>query len=107
MNKFDLSGKIKLADLLLGLMKKNKITPYRLFKKSLGLRKDWQENYFSWGRSALYYLFKRLKFKKITFPAFTCPTLIEAAEKAGKEVILTEVDLDTFNLDINKIPLDG
>lgn len=104
MNKFDLVEKIRFFDLISALLKKSNRSPCQLLKEEINLGENWQENYFNWGRSALYYFFKSLKFKTITFPAFTCPTIVEPAEKAGKKVILTEIDLDTFNLNINKIP---
>lgn len=104
MNKFDIVEKIKPNDLLFVILKKSKTPPFGLLKKELKISKKWQENYFDWGRNALFYLFKYLKYKSIAFPAFTCPTLIQAAEAAGKEVILVEANLDTFNLDIKKIP---
>ena len=106
MSEFDLAEKIKVFDLIKALFRKSAISPYELLKKEINLEGNWQENYFNWGRSALYYFFKSLKHKTITFPAFTCPTIVEPAEKAGKKVILTEIDLNTFNLDINKIPKD-
>lgn len=104
MCKFDLSEKIKPTDLINALIDKSKVNPLGVLKKELKVSGDWQANYFNWGRNALYYLFKSLPYKTITFPAFTCPTIVEPAEQAGKEVILTEIDLDTFNLDIDKIP---
>lgn len=104
MSKFDVVEKIGCFDLMTAFLKKSKTSPYRLLKKDLFIAGDWQENYFDWGRNALFYLFKNLKYKKIAFPAFTCPTLIQAAEAAGKEIVLLEIDLNTFNLDIEKIP---
>jgi len=106
MSKFDLSLKIKSADLIREIFNQQKLDPFLLLKKKLKLDSKWQANYFNWGRNAFYYLFKSLPFKSITFPAFTCPTLTEAAEKAGKKVILTEIDLKTFNLEINEIPFE-
>jgi len=106
MNKFDIVEKINPADLIMALIEKDKLFPYQLLKKHLNISGDWQENYFNWGRNALYWLFKRLPYKTITFPAFTCPTLTWAAQKAGKNIVLAEIDLVTFNLDINKIPDD-
>jgi dTDP-4-amino-4,6-dideoxygalactose transaminase len=104
MSKFDLSEKIKLIDLINSLISESKVFPFELLQRKLNLSTNWQENYFSWGRNAFYYLFKSLPFKALTLPAFTCPTLTEAAEKANKKVVLTEIDLESFNLDINKIP---
>jgi len=104
MNKFDIVEKIKLTDLLKAELIRKSVSPYQLLQNKLGLAGNWHDNYFNWGRNALYYLFKNLNYQKIAFPAFTCPTLTEAAEKAGKKVVLVEADLNTFNLDINKIP---
>lgn len=104
MNKFDVVEKIGCFDLITAFLKKSKTSPYRLLKKDLFISGDWQENYLDWGRNALFCLFKKLDYKKIAFPAFTCPTLTQAAEAAGKKVDLLEVDLNTFNLDIDKIP---
>jgi len=104
MSKFDLIEKIRPVELLCLFKKSKHLLPFELIQPKLGLSLSWQPSYFNWGRNALYYLFKSLPYKEITFPAFTCPTLIKAAEQAGKKVILTEVDLKTFNIDINKIP---
>jgi dTDP-4-amino-4,6-dideoxygalactose transaminase len=104
MNKFDLSEKIGFINLTRALLEKRQASPYHFLKKELNISSVWQENYFNWGRNALYYLFKSLPFKTITLPAFTCSTLTQAAELAGKKVILTEIDMETFNLDLEKIP---
>lgn len=105
MAKFDLNLKINPADLLLELRGERAAPPDEILRRNLKISKKLKENYFNWGRNTLYHLFSSLPCKKITFPAFTCPTLIWAAEKAGKKVILAEIDLNTFNLDIEKIPL--
>lgn len=116
MSKFDLVERFNFWDLL---SSSKKITlPHELFKKE-GIIKDkainkinkinknnknkWQPYYFNWGRNALFFLFKNLPFKKISFPAFTCPTLTEAAEAAGKEIELLEINPKTFNLDLEKL----
>jgi len=105
MSKLDIVEKIKAKDLLSALFDKYSEKPFTLINQSMEVGNLWQENYFCWGRSALYYLFKSLPFKTISFPAFTCSTLVWAAEKAGKKVDLLEIDKNTFNIDINK--LDG
>ena len=58
--------------------------------------------YFNYGRTALYTLFQeRFAGKIIIFPSFICPSLIEAAVKAGVKPRLVDVSLEDFNLDIN------
>ncbi len=104
MSKFDLNLKIKPQALWEEILKKDSVLPHHHLQKIIKFNSYLKPNYFNWGRNALYYLFKSLPYTTITFPAFTCPTLIEAAEKAGKKVVLTEINLDTFNLDIDKIP---
>lgn len=106
MSKYDLVLKINPLDLITELKNEDIKLPHELLQRKLEIKSQWKANYFSWGRNGLYYLFKNLSYKKITFPAFTCPTLVEAAEKAGKIVVLTEIDLETFNLDIDKISND-
>ncbi|PIS09369.1 hypothetical protein COT75_01685 [Candidatus Beckwithbacteria bacterium CG10_big_fil_rev_8_21_14_0_10_34_10] len=106
MSKFDLNLKIHPSSLVEEVLNKKTVSPYLLLKKRLKLGTNWKESYFNWGRNALYYLFQSLPYKTITFPGFTCPTLVKSAEKAGKKIILTEVNLDTFNLDIEKIPIN-
>lgn len=106
MVKFDIVPKISFRLILKSIFKRPQVFPYQLLVKEKIISSSFPRNYyyFDWGRNALFYLFKYLKYKRIAFPAFTCPTLIQAAEAAGKEVILVEVNLDTFNLDIKKIP---
>jgi len=60
--------------------------------------------YFSYGRGALYTLFKE-KFagKEIIFPAFICPSIILAAVKAGAKPRFIDVSLNDFNLDAGLI----
>jgi len=106
MSKFDLVEKIRPIDLMDACKGNKRSLPFGIIRTKLGLSSNWQPSYFNWGRNALFYLFKSLPYRSITFPAFTCPTLIEVAEQAGKEVILVEIDLDTFNIDVNKIPLE-
>lgn len=104
MTKFDIVEKIKPADLISAFFKKASTSSYQLLKKEKIAAEGWSDNYFDWGRNALYWLFKSLKFKAVAFPEFTCPTLVWAAKKAGKKIVLVESDIKTFNLDINKIP---
>jgi len=106
MTKLDIVEKIKPLDLVRVLLKKKTRFPYQLIKEELALKADFQPNYFNWGRNAFYYLFKNLKFKKIGLPAFTCPTLVEAARAADKEVVLIETDLETFNLKTDNLSSD-
>ena len=104
MAKLDIVAKIKLEDFLKANLARRPFLPETLLKKELGIGSGQRAKYFNWGRNALYYLFKKLKYQTIAFPAFTCPILTEAAQKAGKKVVLVEADLDTFNLEIDKIP---
>lgn len=104
MAKFDLSLKINPVKLIRLLFEPELFFPDQLLKQKFNFSSLYKPYYFNWGRSALYYLFRSLPYRKIVFPAFTCPTLTEAAEKANKKVILTEIDLNTFNLDLEKIP---
>lgn len=104
MSKLDLNLKINFFDFLQNLKFKGGKSPDILLREKFLIPKKLKPFYFNWGRNALFYLFKTLKFQKIAFPAFTCPTLVEAALKAKKEVELVEIDLRTFNLDIEKIP---
>ncbi|MFC1711802.1 DegT/DnrJ/EryC1/StrS family aminotransferase [Patescibacteria group bacterium] len=103
MSKFDLVEKLRINDILSAFIGKDSKNPDSILRSSF-LTRNLKPYYFNWGRNALYYLFKNLKYQEIVFPSFTCPTLIQVAQKAGKKVILTEIDLETFNLDINKIP---
>jgi len=103
MKEFDIN-KIKIKDLLKAFLISKADDLLKELEEQLNLLSQWQGSYFNWGRNALFSFFKYLKYKEIVFPAFTCPTLTEAAERAGKKVVLSEIDLDTFNLDISKIP---
>jgi dTDP-4-amino-4,6-dideoxygalactose transaminase len=105
-NNLDVVEKIDAFSVVKVFLTRGTRKPFSLLSREFGLKGDWQENYFNWGRNALFYFFKKLEFNTIAFPSFTCPTLVEAAKKAGKKVSLIEVDLNTFNLDIGKIPVD-
>ena len=87
MSKFDLNLKIKPQDLIGEIYPSSRQMPDELLQKAFDFSSRLQPSYFSWGRNALYYLFQSLPFKNITFPAFTCPTLTQAAQKAGKKVL--------------------
>lgn len=106
MSKFDIVEKINFTDLIVAFLHQPSNTVGNILQEKLGLDSSLQTYYFNWGRNALYYLFKNLSYKIIAFPAFTCPTLTEAAEEAGKKVVLIEANINTFNLDISKIPQD-
>lgn len=60
------------------------------------------------GRSSLYNLLNVLKNisprKEILLPAFTASSLGAAINKAGLKVHLVDISLETFNLDIEKLP---
>ena len=60
---------------------------------------------FNYLRSAIDFLWKNinLKNKKVVFPAFTCPIVIEIALRNGIEPIIIDCDKDTFNLDFKEI----
>lgn len=104
MTNFDIVEKIKLNNLTSALFKKASSSPYQLLQREGIVADGWKDNYFDWGRNALYWLFKSLKFKAVAFPEFTCPTLIWAAKEAKKKVVLVDSDLNTFNLNIDMIP---
>jgi dTDP-4-amino-4,6-dideoxygalactose transaminase len=104
MSKYELVEKIKIKDLIRSWLLKTPPQPHQLLKESILNFNNKNIYYFNWGRNALFYLFKKLKYRQIVFPAFTCPTLTQAAEKAGKKVVLADIDINTFNIDINKIP---
>ena len=56
--------------------------------------------YFSYGRNALYALFREKSAgKEVIFPGFICPSLAMAAIKAGARPRFVDVSLDDFNLD--------
>lgn len=103
MNKFDIVEKIPISRLLKALVVKTK-SPVEALKDVSLIKDNWQVNYFNWGRNALYTLFKKLPYKTIHLPAFTCPVLTDAVLASNKKVELLKVDLETFNLDFNKLP---
>ena len=103
MNKFDVVEKIPIKDLAKALVTKT-VSPRQALEEAGIITKSWHDNYFNWGRNALYFLFKNLPFKTIHFPAFSCPVLTAAAQAAGKQICLLEVDLNSFNLDFEKLP---
>jgi dTDP-4-amino-4,6-dideoxygalactose transaminase len=105
MDKFDIVEKIPALNLLKSLINCNQRLPHELLSQKVKYLHNISPNYFNWGRNALYYLFKSLPFTTIAFPAFTCPTIVEAAEKANKKIILLEVDLNNFNIVEEKIPV--
>ena len=72
--------------------------PYHLLKTSI-FKRDYEYYYFNYGRSAIRFLFNSMKFKKVIFPAFICPTLVRAAISANVRPIFIDVNLDDFNLD--------
>lgn len=106
MCKYDFVEKISFISIISVLCIKDNILPYFDIRKKFNLPNSWQKYYFNWGRNALYYLFKTLPYETIAFPAFTCPTLSQAAEKAGKKILLIECDLNTMNIDVCKIPIE-
>ena len=71
--------------------------PYHLLKGSI-LRGDYEYYYFNYGRNAISFLFKQMKFKKVIFPAFICPSLVQAAISAKVRPEFIDVNLDDFNL---------
>jgi len=113
MSKLDIVGKISFKSFVKALSGLATVdflelqrSTVQFIKQEIGINSLFEAYFFEWGRNALYYFFKQLHFKKIAFPAFTCPTLIEAAEKAQKKIVLIEANLKTFNIDIDKIPHD-
>ena len=104
MNKFDVVEKISAGNLIKALISKPVLLEQVLEEAGVIIKGEWHFSSFNWGRNALYALLKSLPFKTIHFPAFTCPVLTEAALAADKKVELLEVDLDTFNLDFEKLP---
>jgi len=59
---------------------------------------------FAYGRQAVYTLLQRLAFPTVHFPAFICPTLVEAAIRAGKKVKFVDIKADSLLIDPAKIP---
>jgi perosamine synthetase len=59
--------------------------------------------YFNYGRSALQYLFKKLRIKELVLPSFICNIFsnLLLAEKIKPKFV--DADLDTFNIDINQL----
>jgi dTDP-4-amino-4,6-dideoxygalactose transaminase len=55
------------------------------------------------GRAGLYYVLCALQERKIFMPAYTCPVVREAAERAGKEVCFLDIDLDTCNVPYTEV----
>lgn len=49
------------------------------------------------GRCGLYYIFKKLKQRKVMIPAYTCTVVAEAAIHAGKEIVYVPISDDSFN----------
>lgn len=103
MNKFDVVEKVSLSSYWQAFFYKSK-DPYKALKKLDIVKNNWHKYYFNFGRNALYFLFKNLPYKTIHFPAFTCSVLTDAAIMAGKKIVLLEVDKQTFNLDLKKLP---
>lgn len=103
MDKFDIVKKIPLSLFVKAIISKTS-EPEKALREIGFIRGDWHITGFDWGRNALYAFFAKISFKTIHFPAFTCPALTEAALAAGKRVELLEADLDTFNIDLNKLP---
>lgn len=71
--------------------------------KEYGILKNSYYSYpFQLGRSALKFLIKAQNWhgKSIIFPAFLCPSLIEATISAGAIPILVDINLKTFHMNI-------
>lgn len=54
-------------------------------------------------RGAFYYLLKAMPQKTIILPAYTCKAIPEAGLLAGKEIVYVDIDLHTFNMDVNDL----
>ncbi len=55
------------------------------------------------GRAALYYLLRALPQKTVVVPAYTCRVVPEAILLAGKEIVYVDIDLGTFNMDLDDL----
>lgn len=55
------------------------------------------------GRSALYFILKSLRQKKVVVPAYTCDVVVEAALLAQKTVIYAEVKEKTFDIELDDL----
>lgn len=103
MKNIDVVEKIAFQRIVKSLVSKT-VLPHEVLQQENIIRGRWNFSYFNWGRNGLYALFKSLPYRTIHFPAFTCSVLTDAALAAGKKVILVEVDLQTYNLDFDKLP---
>ncbi|MBI4052755.1 MAG: DegT/DnrJ/EryC1/StrS family aminotransferase [Candidatus Diapherotrites archaeon] len=56
------------------------------------------------GSTALWIALKALGCKKVALPAFTCPSVFLAVQKAGAKAILVDVETETFGMDFDAIP---
>ncbi len=54
-------------------------------------------------RAALYYLLRAMPQETIIVPAYTCKVVPEAALLAGKKIIYVDIDIHTFNMDVNDL----
>jgi len=73
------------------------------FKRELEGYFNRQVMFFQSGRAALYYLLRALPEEFVIIPAFTCKVVPEAALLAGKKIIYVDIDIHTFNMDVNDL----
>jgi dTDP-4-amino-4,6-dideoxygalactose transaminase len=71
------------------------------FKRELERYFNHQVMFLQSGRAALYFLLRALPEEFVIIPAFTCKVVAEAALLAGKKIIYVDIDIQTFNMDIN------
>lgn len=55
------------------------------------------------GRTGLYFLFAALPHKKVYLPAYNCWAVTEAALYAHKEIEYVDIDLNDYNMDVEKL----
>lgn len=54
-------------------------------------------------RAALYYLLRAMPQETVIVPAYTCKVVPEAGLLAGKKIIYVDIDIHTFNMDVNDL----
>ena len=60
------------------------------------------------GRDAIYEVLIRKPHKKVVIPAYTCMAVVEAVKLAGKEIVYSETDPETYNSQyLDKIDADS
>lgn len=81
------------------------MTTWDPYLKRAGLPTGRHVYAFNFIRSALTFLFENGSFphRRVVFPAFICPVVVEAALRAGIEPVLIDVDPTDFHLDLNEL----